>query len=94
MWLRKGTAAGSSQNANVQTRSTKCDKFLSIQLLATKEGLCSAEMAIYEEIITNDYYDLGSTRKRIIQTFARMRTIFIRRVLKQMGPKSAKPLYG
>jgi hypothetical protein len=28
--------------------------FLSIQLLATKEGLCSAELAIYE-IITNDY---------------------------------------
>lgn len=55
--------------------------FLSIQLLATKERLCSAELAIYE-IITNNYYDLGSTRKRIIQTFARMRTIFTRRVLK------------
>jgi hypothetical protein len=54
--------------------------FLSIQLLATKVGLCSAELAIYK--IITDYYDLGSTRKRIIQTFARMRTIFIRRVLK------------
>jgi len=64
---------------------------LSIQLLATKEGLRSAELAIYE-IISNDYYDLRSTRKRIIQAFARMRTIFTRRVLKKMGPQLAKPL--
>jgi hypothetical protein len=66
--------------------------FLSIQLLATREGLCSAELAIHE-IITNDYYDLGSTRKRIIQTFARKRCIFTRQIPQQIGPKSAKPLH-
>lgn len=47
--------AGSPHNANVQTRATKCEDFLSTRLLFTEEGLYSAELAIYE-IITHDYY--------------------------------------
>ena len=83
--------AGSPHNANAQTRATKCEDFLSTRLLFTEEGLYSAELAIYE-IITHDYYYLGSTRKRNIQKFARVQTIFTRQVLQYMGPKLAKPL--